>query len=108
ATRVSFPTNSQPVGLFVQGTIQSHYALLKVRVPRQNVESFVQGTPFRDVQLSSTRRYFTFQSGVVWWQPDRPRDFRSGQVGVHGGGAVSIVIDLDDPDHMMVYLDYGL
>jgi len=77
---------------------------LKLRLPREDLDIFINKSPFKDVALRTDRRYPYWELDKEWWDLDKPILFQSGEALLPKAKYLNILIDLDDPKIVIIYL----
>ena len=84
-----------------------HAILLKIRVPIDDVESFLARSPFAGRPLRSDRRFPPPFAEASWWTVEEPERFQSGQAALPRAAFLDILIDLDDAEVATIYLHWS-
>jgi hypothetical protein len=102
--RITFPASTRPIA------IQESHGMddairLKVEIDRGDLDGFINGCPIPRSALRSDRK-LVHPDGRQWREIRKINKFLSGEAWLPNGEALHILIGLDAPDVVVVYLDW--
>ena len=80
--------------------------LLRVTIPRADLEVFIEQSPFAGSILSAETKQVDVHSGLPWWDIGDVMSFRSGETQLQDGSYLRVLIGLDDPATATLYLEW--
>lgn len=102
---VTFSDKTEILG-FNHASFLDEIVTVKVRMPISDVDEFIKTSPFKGVQLRDDRRYVHTDESLTWMDPEGAVRFKSGQVTIRDTQGLNILIDLDDNEQAIVYLEW--
>jgi len=81
-------------------------AWLKVEINRESLQEFIESSPFANNELRDDRRFCVNDPNVPWWDPEKPRNCKSGETHISDIDVLRILVDLDDPNTAIIYLQW--
>jgi hypothetical protein len=98
---ITLPASAQPVGWREERGMDD--ALwLQVRLPASDLQTFLDGSPFRGVTLTTNDQYCLTQFQSFFAAP--PVRYRAGQQSLPNARVLSMVLDESDTTNVVVYL----
>ncbi len=87
---------------------RDYFAYLTIKIKANDLEDFIGKSPFAHKGLDSkVSRLMSDDIGKSWWRPTSSKKFLSKQVRLPPYSTfLGILIDLDNPDELTIYLDY--
>ena len=77
---------------------------LKVEIDREELDSFLEDSPFADANLRSDQKFVGNEKGQTWWRPDDVKTYKSAQVFLPQGEVLNILLDFDQEKKVVIYL----
>lgn len=99
---VTFPEGTQPLGLRVEPGMDDA-AYLKVNIPMQAWEKFLEESPVHPQDLDNAKRFF-LGDDKDWWDPGKPVELPTAQASLPNGSVVNLGVDLSGTTEATVYL----
>ncbi len=105
--RLTFPESTVVEG-FCEPMGRDYFAYLTIKIKANDLEDFIGKSPFAHEELDSkVSRLISDDIGKPWWKPTSSKKFLSKQVQLPPYSTfIGILIDLDNPDELTIYLDY--
>ena len=80
---------------------------VKIDIDREHLEDFLNQTPFKGKELSSSKNYTGLTGSYRWWTAHKAKNFLSGEYfDIEQGEAYKILIDLDDDKKVVIYIKW--
>jgi hypothetical protein len=100
--RITLPASSSPLLYLEVSGGPDGVAWLSVNLPKADLQSFLQASPFRDAMLKPNDEYYLGDFSMLW--QTQPTTHRSGQVRLPNAQVLNILIDETDPATATIYL----
>jgi hypothetical protein len=108
---VKFPASTRFCN-FAQEQGQDYAACIKIEIDKRELDTFIDGSPFKDKELQSDERFTnsTRFGNKMWYDPDSSQIFLSGEVRLeppsYNNEILSILVSLDHSEKAVIYLEY--
>jgi len=83
---------------------------LKAEIPRDDVEFFLNNSPFAGKTLKTKQQNPIPAVGgfarTRWWKVNSVENWESGRADLPQGEVLSVLLDLDKPDKVVIYLEW--
>lgn len=82
---------------------------LKVEIAQEDLQSFIQNSPFANIPLRSREDNpipIVGSTGPSWWNVKSVRKWKTGRARLPGAKALQTLIDLDHSNKVIVYLKW--
>lgn len=101
------PAACEPLALEHVGGLDD-IIFLKLRMTHEEAKELVANYPFKDLQLSQSEKHVTPEKWANFepWKVDAVKQYRSGVAQLPDAKTLHILIDLDQPQFAIVYLEY--
>jgi len=114
---VTFPSDTRVIGYYrSKDPANTRFSMiptpddaicLKIETARKNIDALLAASPFAGKELSGTARSVSNHSlNQPWWDPEKPRRFKSGEEPLPNGCQLNILIDMDNDAKAVVYLNW--
>ncbi|MHC4659221.1 MAG: hypothetical protein ACYS83_08605 [Planctomycetota bacterium] len=106
---VSFPPSTRLLNYdHTQGWLDDSI-ILKVEIARDDLEFFLNNSPFAGKTLKTKQQNpipAIGTTGPRWWKVKSVENWQSGSVALPQAEWLKILLDLDKPDKVVIYLDW--
>ncbi len=104
--QVSFPQQTRGLMMHYETSGIDDAIYLKVEFNLSDLDEFIQGSPFAEIELSGTENVMFPDSQMPWWDTQDVTRYLSGVVRLPEGRFLRILIDLVRGDACTVYLEW--
>ena len=102
---LKFPNGARGLMLhYMSGLDDTIFLKAVIRV--EDLNTFLNDSPFEKSQLSSVERSVHPRAQLPWWQVNQAKSFLSGVTELPDAERLYLLIDLDSPDLCIVYLNW--
>jgi hypothetical protein len=103
--KVKYPDDTTLINAKQLCALYGH-AYLKIKIERTSLKEFVESSPFSDKPLHDEKRFCNNDPELAWWDPEKPKTYKSGEIKLSDIELLKILIDLDEPNTAVIYLEW--
>jgi hypothetical protein len=102
--QVKFPADTTLINVKQLRALYAH-AYIKVKIKKRALTEFIRSSPFAGKPLHDEKRLCNNEPDLPWWDPEKPKVFKSGETTLSDIYSLRILIDLDEPKAAVIYLE---
>ena len=99
-----FPSGTRSLNLYEVTGWLDDLIRLKVEIDKKDLDAFIKGSPFSEMELDGHNKYVENETSLPWWKPGYAKQFKSAEAALPDAKYLKILIDLDDETKAIIYL----
>lgn len=104
--QITFPESTRPLNSYVEISGPDDAVYLKVEIDQKDLDTLISKSPFSTAEFRSDQTRLQNMNSIKWWTPGSAKNFKSSHVRFEDGDVLNILVDLDNAQKPIVYLQW--